>query len=60
MVWLFIINLFVDKLRFLGIYQILYLDANKINSSKSCVKFKKIDTLEKKHIFIIGRIYIEF
>ena len=35
MVWLFIINLFVDKLRFLGIYQILYLDTNKINLTKS-------------------------
>ena len=44
---LFIINLFVDKLRFLGIYQILYLDANKINSSKSCVKFNIINTIEK-------------
>lgn len=48
---LFIINLFVDKLRFLGIYQILYLDANKINSSKSCVKVKIVNTIKDKNIF---------
>ena len=51
MVSLFIINLFVDKLRFLGIYQILYLDAIKINSSESCVKFNIINTIEDKNIF---------
>ena len=60
MVWLFTINLFVDKLRFLGIYQILYLDANKINSSNSWVKFTMVDTnADKKHV-LIGSFYIEF
>ena len=43
--------LFVDKLRYLGIYQILYLDANKINSSKSCVKINIINIIEDKNIF---------
>ena len=48
---LFIINLVVDKLGFLGIYQILYLDANKINSSKSCVIVKIVNTIKDKNIF---------
>ena len=48
---LFIINLVVDKLGFLGIYQLLYLDANKINSSKSCVKFNIINIIGDKNIF---------
>jgi hypothetical protein len=50
----------VDKLRFLGIYQIIYLDANKINSSKSYFRFNIIDTITDKKYLLIGRFYIEF
>ena len=39
--YLIMIYLFIDKLRFLVSIR-YYLDANKINSSKSFVKFKKI------------------
>ena len=54
------INLIVDKLRFLGIYQIIYLDANKINSSKNYFKFIIIDTTTDKKYLLIRRFYIEF